>query len=62
VLRLLAGADLKTMDFSNCTYLDARGIGVLMMLRKHHPNLKILNASKPVGQIFRANNACYLLA
>jgi N-acetylglucosaminyldiphosphoundecaprenol N-acetyl-beta-D-mannosaminyltransferase len=61
-LRLLAEGDLRTMDFSNCTYIDARGIGVLMMLRKHYPNLEILNTPASIGQIFRVNNASYLLA
>jgi N-acetylglucosaminyldiphosphoundecaprenol N-acetyl-beta-D-mannosaminyltransferase len=61
LLHCLTSPELRAIDLSSCKCLDARGIGALMMLRKHRPDLKILNASEGVERIFRENNASYLL-
>jgi N-acetylglucosaminyldiphosphoundecaprenol N-acetyl-beta-D-mannosaminyltransferase len=62
IIPLIAEVDLLEVNFSDCTGIDARGIGVLMMLHKHHPKLKITHAPRHVAQVFARNNAAYLVA
>lgn len=61
LIPLVTDVDLLEVNFSACTGVDARGIGVLMMLRKHYPGLRVTHSTHQVEKAFERHNALYLV-
>ena len=61
VLALQNAPALERIEFAGCTAIDARGIGLLMMLKKHAPRIKLVNVNPSLARIFYWNGGEFLL-
>ena len=61
IAKMIDTSSLVSVDLSQCQKIDQRGLGVLLMLKKHVPKLCVTSASSEVEKTFVRNGAKYLL-
>lgn len=49
------------IDLKACQAIDSRGIGLILMLKKHYPAIKVIHATRPVAKRFEHHNAMFLI-
>jgi N-acetylglucosaminyldiphosphoundecaprenol N-acetyl-beta-D-mannosaminyltransferase len=61
IIKLVDQPFLTSIDLSECQKIDQRGLGLLLMLKKHIPNIYVINPNSEIEKVFVRNGVEYLL-